>query len=433
MGDDDDIYREADNETIENFMCAGTEALAARVLADIDPVLAAFCLKCAKEDWAFAYETRAKSDFSKVDDPNRIYTYLLKYSAATWSAGDLYETTGDDYYKEMAILCGEEVLACQQHDMTDWDIPYAGFFYDDPSKKLIAHYSHRSHENEPVKALVRLAELFPDSKRHTAWTKAIDLYRDYITRATESTAPYMVAPASIYHEDEAFDHCGPLEDGGFKMGMIGKYLVDDERKDNYRLQVQEGVPLGKGYYIRRMPVAFEHRGNHAITLATGKAMSEIARLNNDVALSQLAQRQLEWIVGVNPFAESVMFGEGYDYCQEYAVLPGEAVGEMGVGFACLDEHDSPYWPQVNTCVYKEVWIKSVLHYLWLAADFCGGAYVEGFGSVEFVRQDTGEVYTSAPCPKTGWYEFELPPGVYSVRRNGKEEIKSFVPAKQYTI
>ena len=57
--------------------------------------------------------------------------------------------------------------------------------------------------------------------------------------------------------------------------------------------------------------------------------------------------------GGKTYTSCLLYTSGYDYCQEYAVLPGEMVGELGVGFATLDEHDSPFWPQVNTCVYKE--------------------------------------------------------------------------------
>ena len=77
---------------------------------------------------------------------------------------------------------------------------------------------------------------------------AINLYTDYILHASEATAPYYVVPASIYHEDEAF------HDTEYDMGMIKRYLTDDERRENYRKQVQNGVTLGKGYY----PVSYTH-------------------------------------------------------------------------------------------------------------------------------------------------------------------------------
>ena len=432
IGDDDDIFREAALEPIENFMCAGAEALAYMELREIEPELAAYSLKCAKEDWNFAYTNREMPDFCKFDDPNRICTPLLKSSAACWSAVDLYKATEEVYYRDMAICFADEIIACQQQEITDWDTPYVGFFYDDASHKLIAHCSHRSHDNEPIQSLARLAACMPDHENFGKWMYAVNLYSDYIQNASEATAPYYVVPASIYHEDEA------MHDNEYDMGMIKKYLTDDERRENYRLQVQNGVPLGNGYYLRREPVAFEHRGNHDVTLAGGKGVACAAAAKNDYALAELAQRQFEWISGKNPFAESVMFGEGYDYCQEYAVLPGEMVGELGVGFATLDEHDSPFWPQVNTCVYKEVWIRSVLQWIWLASDLHGGAKISGImpqknGKVLFTNMDYGCIYELSVNSETGWYEGELPAGNYEICCCGQIKHMTLLASRSYRL
>lgn len=432
MGDDDDIFREAALESIENFMCAGAQALAAMELKETDPVLSAYSLRCAKEDWGFAWDNRDQDDFCKFDDPNRICTPLLKSSAACWSAVDLYRATGDSYYRDKAVLLADEIIACQQQEITDWDVPYVGFFYDDASQKLIAHCSHRSHDNEPVQALARLAECLPEHENFPKWMYAVNLYGDYIQQASQSTAPYYVVPASIYQEDEAF------HDQEYDMGMIKRYLTDEERRENYRLQVRSGVPLGNGYYLRREPVAFEHRGNHDVTLAGGKGVSSAALIKNDYALAELAQRQFEWIVGKNPFAESVMFGEGYDYCQEYAVLPGEIVGELGVGFAALDEHDAPFWPQVNTCVYKEIWIRSVLQWIWLASDLHGGARVRGLmplksGHVKFTNIRFGSVYELEVNADTGWYEGELPAGEYEICCDGQTRRITLLASSSYRL
>ena len=44
------------------------------------------------------------------------------------------------------------------------------------------------------------------------------------------------------------------------------------------------------FYLRKLPVAFAHRGNHALTLSGGQAAAEIAALTGDFSLSELAQR-----------------------------------------------------------------------------------------------------------------------------------------------
>ena len=69
-------------------------------------------------------------------------------------------------------------------------------------------------------------------------------------------------------------------------------------------------------------------------------------------------------MGRNPFAQSLIFGEGYDWTNEYAVQPGQTVGQMPVGIQSLWEHDAPYWPQVCTATYKEVWISPANKWMW---------------------------------------------------------------------
>ncbi len=430
LGTDDDITREAALEPIENFMSAAAEAIAARTLKEYDPILAAHSLKCAKEDWRFAYINQGLNGKVPTDDPNRIYTPLLMYAAGAWSAIELFDATGDMQYRDRAAQFAEKIMDCQQQEIPDWNVPFTGFFYDDTTKRLIQHFSHRSHEHEPVQALTRLCAHFPDHPDYPKWRYAVALYTDYMKRAYSYTAPYFVAPASIYHEDEAFHN------KEYDMGMIQQFIKDeDDRRENYKKQVQSGVPLGKGYYLRKLSVAFAHRGNHALTLSGGQAAAEIAALTGDFALSELAQRQKEWIVGRNPFAESVMFGEGYDYCSEYAVLPGEMVGELGVGFACLDEHDSPFWPQVNTCVYKEVWIKPSLHWIWISAKTQGGATLSGVlpdPSEPIVLESrlSGRKIMLAAQNETGYFEKELPAGEYMVSCKGKSAPLTLLPGQK---
>ena len=67
------------------------------------------------------------------------------------------------------------------------------------------------------------------------------------------------------------------------------------------------------------------------------------------------ESQLAWIIGVNPFRQSLMYGEGIRYAQQYAAKSGEAVGELPVGVQTLEDEDAPYWPQMNNATYKEVW------------------------------------------------------------------------------
>ena len=64
-----------------------------------------------------------------------------------------------------------------------------------------------------------------------------------------------------------------------------------------------------------------------------------------------------------------MYGAGGRYPSQYAVFPGESVGEMPVGIETKGNEDIPYWPQGNNATYREIWTSTASRWLWLAADY----------------------------------------------------------------
>ena len=139
-------------------------------------------------------------------------------------------------------------------------------------------------------------------------------------------------------------------------------------RESWRAQVQQGMAMGEGWYLRAFPVWFARRGNYGVLLSQAKALSAAARLRGDSAAFDLAQRQAQWVVGRNPFVQSTMYGEGYDWAQQYSVSSGDFVGSLPVGMQSLGETDLPYWPSQNMYVYKEVWVHSTSRWLWLMED-----------------------------------------------------------------
>jgi hypothetical protein len=132
--------------------------------------------------------------------------------------------------------------------------------------------------------------------------------------------------------------------------------------------VLAGMTMGDGWYLRAFPVWFARRGNYGILLSQAKALSASARVRGDSVALDLARRQAEWLLGRNPFVQSMMYGEGYDWSQQYSVSSGDFVGSLPVGMQSRGVTDLPYWPAQNTYVYKEVWVHSTSRWLWLMAD-----------------------------------------------------------------
>jgi hypothetical protein len=330
LGTVDDVTAPAGNPPFENFLAASAEALAARTLKESNPIRAAYALRAAEDDWRFAVE--------RTRNPN-----LELAAAALQGSLDLYEATGKQSYADRAYDFARVVLSCQQQNAPPWDIPLTGFFYADAKKDRILHYSHRGHEQAPVVGLIRLCRLFRDHPDRAKWQAAIRLYADYYKSIARYTAPYCMLPASIYH-------------------------VGESSRATFREQVENGIKLGDGYYLRLFPVWFDFRGNHGTVLSQTKGLAAAARLLNDPDLLGLCRQQVEWVLGRNPFCQSTMYGAGHDYAPQYTAMSGDMAGTLPVGIETHFERDVPYWPPDNCYNYKEVWVHPSSRWLWLMCD-----------------------------------------------------------------
>jgi hypothetical protein len=87
-------------------------------------------------------------------------------------------------------------------------------------------------------------------------------------------------------------------------------------------------------------------------------------------LHSIALAQLEWVVGKNPFNQSMMYGEGYNFATQYAAFPGDVTGGLPVGIQTKLDSDIPYWPAAVLHKYKEIWIHPSTRWLVLL-DYLG--------------------------------------------------------------
>jgi hypothetical protein len=353
IGDADDREREARNNPNVNYIAAAAGALAARVLRDSDPEAAARSLRVAEDDWSHAIvgveapETRHTPAFAA--------TAMELAGIGVTASLELFRATGRQQYADKAIDLARVIVASQQKTQVGRDFQLAGFFYTGPDRDTIFHQFHRGNDQAPIVALAQLVELFPDHPDERAWRSTIELYAEYQKRSVAATAPWGVLPSYVYRVgDEVL-----VPDSGALHGAT---------REAYRAQVLTGMPMGDGWYLRAFPVWFARRGNYGILLSQAKALATAARVRGDRAALDLAHRQAQWLVGRNPFVQSMMYGEGYDWAQQYSVSSGDFVGSLPVGMQSRGVTDLPYWPSQNTYVYKEVWVHSTSRWLWLMAD-----------------------------------------------------------------
>ncbi|MEO6331177.1 MAG: glycoside hydrolase family 9 protein [Gemmatimonadaceae bacterium] len=358
VGDADDRTRAARNNPNVNYIAAAAEAIAYRVLKNSEPALAARALALAEDDWNHAIvgvesrETR--------DTPAFAATPIELAGIGITASLELYRATGNRKYADKAVELARVIVASQQKTPVGSAFPLAGFFWTGPDRNSLFHQFHRGNDQAPVVALVQLVETLPDHPDWMSWYSTVALYAEYQKRSATTTMPYGVLPAYVYRLG---NEVREVPDSGALHGAT---------RAAYRAQVLQGMPMGGGWYLRAFPVWFARRGNYGILLSQAKALSVAARLRGDSAGLDLAERQAQWVVGRNPFTQSTMYGEGYDWAQQYSVSSGDFVGSLPVGMQSRDTTDLPYWPSQNMYVYKEVWVHPSSRWLWLMSDLLGG-------------------------------------------------------------
>jgi len=211
-----------------------------------------------------------------------------------------------------------------------------------------------------MQALTMLCETQPNHPDYKTWAGSIALYGEYLKKIMEYVQPYGMVPSGVYNIDEAKDSVNFYQ---IQVGIRGGAAKD------FKEQLENGFKLDKEHYLRVFPVWFSFKGNAAVHLATGKNAALCGKFLKDKELLDIAEQQLFWIVGKNPFGQSLIWGEGSNYAQQYTALPGETVGEIPVGMQSRFNEDTPYWPQFNTATYKEVWGSSAGRWFSLISEF----------------------------------------------------------------
>ncbi len=421
LGDSDDITVTARNDPMGNFTAAAAEAVGARVLRESDSRLAAYSLQMAEADWRFACDGMAASNAAAPREFWRGTFDSDHVEHETASAGviaslDLWQATGNPRYADEAVQLAKIILASQERTRPHWEVPLLGFFYTGPDRERILHYCHRGRDQAPILALTRLCDAFPQHPDWMKWYLAVALYAQYLKEAAHYTEPYGMLPASIY--------------------QAGEYQsVPESRRESFRRQVLSGVPLGRDHYLRLFPVWLDYRGNFGTILPQAQALMAAGYLRGDVESVTLAQHQAEWIVGRNPFSQSTMYGEGYDFPPLYAPFPGNVVGALPVGIQTRGDSDVPYWPVQSTWTYKEVWVHPVAAWIGLMRDLAGPALVEGQADspVEFLPTGAGPASATVARPDHGHFRLFLPEGRYRVRCDGQQEARTFLPTGVYHL
>ena len=361
IGDMDDVEARVYNHAYENALFAGIEGYAGMVLREENEAAAWGSLQAAREDLEFAERRFETHGLEVVQMFEHTYNSGLSqyYAVFVWAASILYEATGEREYAGKAEYWCDRLLACQETGAAG--LPFTGFFYRDEKQDTIVHFNHQARDHQFMQALVEICRSQPDADRKPVWEEGIKRYAGYLKALEAYAKPYGMIPSGVYRKDEY------LNKELFPYLHLG--CEYEAEKENYKEQLEKGIPVGEDHVIRNFPVWFSFRGNTLPILSEGKAASLAGRYLGDETLLQIGREQLYWIFGKNPFGHSLLYGAGGRYPSQYAVFPGESVGEMPVGIETKGNEDIPYWPQGNNATYREIWTSTASRWLWLAADY----------------------------------------------------------------
>jgi len=347
------LSSKAEKGPFESFCSAAALAVASRCYSDY--TFREWCLRIAKEDFEYARQWYKKGIYTKRWGKN-IDSQVCGQGLI--AAAELYKKTNDKYYIDVAVEFSKVVMSCQETNYILYK-SIIGFFYEDPEHKYVLSYEHRGHEQSPIQGLCRIIQVYPEIENSEEIKQSIALYMQYIISTISHTYPYHLLPAHIYN----LNKINP------ERFTIPSYMcTEDVGINDLKNQIKQGIHIKDDWYLRIFPIAVQRRGFHATLLSKTKAISMIAKTFDNSTFREIAIKQLQWILGYNPFASSTMYGEGHNYHPLYVAFSNQMVGSLPVGIMTKGDKDLPYWPTYNNAVFKEIWGHTTGKYLWVLAD-----------------------------------------------------------------
>jgi len=362
VGTIDDVVSPARNVPWENFLAAAVQCKAATILASTHPDLAAQSRTAALEDWEAAVNSRENWD-------------MADYREAAWGVTSsllLAEMTGEEKYLDQAIRFGDLLVQCQEQEFVD-GIPITGYFYTTSEREHVIHNYHTAFEEAPLIALSALCNTFPENEKWMDWYSAAVLHSEYfLKRGSRIAAPYDLLPNSVWKKSEILA------------------IQEESRREDMMRQFLDGTPLKDDYVLRTFPIYANSlfHGSTNIHMSNTWALAKASQLRKDAEGMELVGKQFQWLFGGNPFSQSLMYGEGYDFPPLFAYCLKDLVGAISVGMDCMSG-DDPNWSATNTATYKEIWVEPVNRFMGALSIYLSSP--QAGGSVQQADQDGTQV------------------------------------------
>lgn len=313
IGTSDDRHVETRVSPLVQWTFVYLQALVNQVFKESDPVYSRGCLKSGLSAYKYALEMNQELDTLALG------MKILATSELT-RAGALPEKTA-----ELAVaidrLLGRQITS---------EVPEKGAFRtaDETDAPLFRHVWLSG-----VPALSLLVAHEAGFGNPASIREAIKRYvYDYVKPLTELSV-FRILPYSVWRQPTTPDHYRPLPKGG-----VYRYFMP---------VLQEAAEPRP---VRWWVGTTSHLLSHSLILALA------SRQLGDPALRDLAIRQIEWVVGANPFQASMITGIGvnqpWPHSRFVGLIPGGIMNGIGG-----DVQDNPILDQENGLAWQtnEYW------------------------------------------------------------------------------
>lgn len=316
-GTADDRYLNPAKSGRNQALFVAVQAMAAQAFRASDAAYAKQCLAAAQRCWSAAQREGNTGDL------------------AWWvmAALEMRGAAGRDPYASEAAQLGGRLLALQDANFAGGQKEIRGFWR--AGERDRNPYTDAVHSALPALALLELAQALPEHAGAARWRDAVRLHLDEYAMPLAAHSAYAIVPFGVF---------------------LGSPTAETYRPLAGDLTYRYFMPVRKQFWWLGMT---SHLECYALLLA------EAAQAFGHTPYRDMAYRQLEWVMGANPFGACLMTGEGMRNPYPHSRFVGPIPGGIMNGIAG-NTKDAPILDMQNGFDWRttEYWSPHNAYYLW---------------------------------------------------------------------
>jgi hypothetical protein len=316
IGTEDDRWINPEKQPRVQAMFVALEAMAAQAFRHADAEYSRRCTDAALRCWEASPRGDSAGDL------------------AWWAraALELRFATGEAAWANRAVALARQLLELQNTTFTGSQKLVRGFWRTGPGDS--SPYMDAVDAAVPPLVLLELAEAFPDHADAARWRDAVRLHIEEYVLPMTARSPFGIMPYGIFSGSPTKEYYRPLAG---------------------ELTYRYFMPVMKEFW---WVGTTSHLEGYAFLLARA------ARVFGKPAYRDLAYRQMEWVMGANPFGACLMTGQGmrhpYPHSRYVGLIPGGILNGIGG-----NQRDEPVLDTLNGFDWRttEYWSPHNYHYI----------------------------------------------------------------------